>query len=1014
MPLQKQPVSINFSQGLDTKTDPYQVPPGRFLSLQNTVFDKGGLFQKRNGYGALSSLPDTTNTFLTTFNGNLTAIGTTLSAYSVSSAEWVNKGQIKPIQLDTLPLIRSNTNQSQTDSVTAPNGLICTVFTDNIPSGGTTVASYKYAIADSITGQNIVKPTVISAAETGSPRVFLLKNHFVIIFSSLISATNHLQYLAISTSDPTIVTGPVDISTSYTPATTLAFDGYVINNNLYIAWNGSDGGGAIRVTYLDFSLTQHNTVVFAGHNSTLMSVTADVATNANAVYVSFWSTTANNGYTLAVDQLLNTIFAPQQIITTTNIRNLTSTSVNGSVNVLYEVINAYSYDSSIPTDFIRKINVTQAGVVGSPTTIIRSVGLASKAFTLNSIQYVLTSYSSVFQPTYFLIDLTGNIVSKIAYSNGGGYLNLGLPNVTIMDTVAQMSYLIKDLIEAVNKTQGAPNAAGVYSQTGINLVSFELDANNVISSEIGNDLHVSGGFLWMYDGYVAVEHGFFVWPDNVEVTTSTTGGLITAQQYFYVAVYEWTDNQGNVHRSAPSIPVAVTTTGTTSSNTINVPTLRLTYKTANPVKIVIYRWSTAQEIYYQVTSLAVPLLNSTTVDSVSFLDIKADSAILGNSILYTTGGVVENIGAPAISSITLFQSRLFLVDAEDKNLLWFSKQVIENTPVETSDLFTIFVAPTASAQGSTGPMRALSALDDKLIIFKKDAIYYINGAGPDNTGANNQFSEPIFITATVGSSNQQSIVFMPNGLMFESDKGIWLLGRDLSTSYIGAPVEQFTQNATVQSAVNVPGTNQVRFTLDSGITLMYDYYYGQWGSFVNVPAISSTLYQGLHSFINNRGQVFQETPGKYLDGSQPVLISFQSGWFNLAGLQGFQRAYFFYLLGTYITPHKLTINIAYDYASSPSQTFIISPDNFNGPFGSDPIFGDGSPFGGNAPLEQWRIFFTQQKCQSFQISLKESFDSSKGMTPRPPAGAGLTISGLDLIVGLKKGYPTLKASRSAS
>jgi hypothetical protein len=71
----------------------------------------------------------------------------------------------------------------------------------------------------------------------------------------------------------------------------------------------------------------------------------------------------------------------------------------------------------------------------------------------------------------------------------------------------------------------------------------------------------------------------------------------------------------------------------------------------------------------------------------------------------------------------------------------------------------------------------------------------------------------------------------------------------------GAPVEALTQGATVLSALNIPSTNQVRFTLDTGITLMYDYFFGQWGTFVNVPALSSTVYQGLHTYINSLGQV---------------------------------------------------------------------------------------------------------------------------------------------------------------
>ncbi len=481
---------------------------------------------------------------------------------------------------------------------------------------------------------------------------------------------------------------------------------------------------------------------------------------------------------------------------------------------------------------------------------------------------------------------------------------------------------------------------------------------------------------------------------------------MTAQQYFYQAVYEWTDNQGNIHRSAPSIPVSVTTTGSTSFNQINVPTLRLTYKTANPVKIAIYRWSTAQENYYQVTSIASPLLNNPLIDSVSYVDTLSDAQILGNSLIYTTGGVIENIGAPATAITTLFKSRLFLVDSEDKNLLWFSKQVIEAVPVEMSDLFTKYIAPTTSAQGATGPITALSAMDDKLIIFKKDAIYYITGTGPDNTGSNDDFSEPVFITSTVGCANPLSIVFSPRGLMFQSDKGIWLLGRDLSTSYIGADVEQFNASV-VQSAVNVPATNQVRFTLSTGETLMFDYYYSQWATFIGVPAISSTLFQGFHTYINSFGQVYQESPGTYLDGSRPVLMSFTTSWINTAGLQGFMRAYQLYLLGVYYSPHKLNVSVAYDYNPSPTQTSVIIPKNYAAPWGGEQLWGSGSAWGGPGNIEQWRVFLAHQKCESLQISVTETYDASIGAA----AGAGFTLSGMNLVVGMKSGYPRLSAAK---
>ena len=145
---------------------------------------------------------------------------------------------------------------------------------------------------------------------------------------------------------------------------------------------------------------------------------------------------------------------------------------------------------------------------------------------------------------------------------------------------------------------------------------------------------------------------------------------------------------------------------------------------------------------FQVTTVNQPVLNDPTVDYITFTDTAADTSILGNSLIYTTGGVVEDIGAPACTTIGLFKSRLMLIDAEDNNLIWYSKPTIENTPVEMSDLFTLYLAPTISVSGSTGPTLAVSAMDDKFILFKKDAIYYLTGDGPDATGANSNFSDP--------------------------------------------------------------------------------------------------------------------------------------------------------------------------------------------------------------------------------------------------------------------------------
>ncbi len=996
MPLQKQNVAINFGQGLDTKTDPWQVQSGKMLTLQNAIFTKGGLLQKRNGYMRLPSVDDAETDTLATFQGNLLSIGNGFKLLSQDSAQWLDRGVIQHVDLSVIPAVRASTGQTTVDTVTASNGLACAVWLD-------TDTNTYYQIVDSETGQVIVATTALPSGAK-MPRVFMLGNYFIITFL----VTTNLKYIAIPVVNPMSPGSAATLSTHASGATA-GYDGVVATNgSLYIGFDADDMGGAVRFTSLSSGLSQGSTITIAGKTSNLMTATCDTVTG--TLWFTFWNSGDSNGWVVAFNPSLIQILSATKIIDTLAVTHLTATAVNGLYTLFYQLTN--TYPSTVRSDIVYYRTSTLAGTLGTITIMSRSVGLASKAFYVADTgkSYMLCAYQSTFQPTYFLIDNTGNVVAKLAYGNGGGYpIDQILPSAVLSGNQVSIGYLFKDLVVPINKTPNqATTSSFLYSQTGINIATFEINNTATVPSEIGNNLHLTGGFLWMYDGVKPVEHNFHLFPEDMTLATATGSGLITAGDYYYYAVYRWTDAQGNIHRSAPSLPVSQTTTTATSTNTLVVPTLRLTYKTApNGVVIEIYRGSTAQPIAYLLKTYSTCTANNPAVDYVTITDAQADTAISGNLILYTTGGVVENIGAPACSTATLYKQRLVLVDAEDRNTLWYSKQVIQATPVEMSDLFTIYVAPTISAQGPTGPITALGAMDDKLIIFKKDAIYYITGNGPDITGASNDFSEPVFITSTVGCDNQQSVVFMPNGLMFQSDKGIWLLGRDLTTSYIGAVVEQYNVN-TVESSLTVPGTNQVRFTLDSGVTLMFDYFYNQWGTFNGIPAISSTIYQGLHTFLDSYGRIYQENPGSYLDGANPVLIKFTTSWINAAGLQGFERAYYFTMLGQYLSPHKLSVAIGYDYVDAPTQVTSISPSNFNLAYGEDQLYGSTSPYGGNSSVEQFRIFLQKQKCQAFQITLSESYDGSFG----DPAGAGLTLSGFNMVIGLKKGYTSLAASQS--
>jgi hypothetical protein len=981
MALEKKNISISFAQGLDTKNDPNQVLPGNFLSLQNVVFGTGMEFNKRNGYQQLAAI-GTSAINAATFRSELIAFSSSsLVSYSPALGSDIDKGKILGVDLSTTSIYRSATAQTTQDCAFHSSGVYLHVWADSVNGA-------QYMVTSAATGNQILGATSLVSTAI-YPRAWAIGKYLVITYVD--TANNHLKYVSIPVTS-VVASNPVDISTQVN-GTNRFYDGAVVSNSLYLSWNGSDGGGAVRTTYLDAQLNQHVTIVQSGESaSSCITVFIDTV---NAHVWTIYCNGAQIKYFILSVGGLSTVLSPTLIVgSLSTINNLMGFASAGSGQIFYQTQNTYSYNS-VRSDFISSVTASSVGVVGSPSVFLRGVGLISKPFQYNLVNYFVVAYGGKLEPTYFVVNQTGVVVGKIAYSNGGGYTsNANLTNVNqLAPSQFQFAYLVKDLLET---QQGQ-----VYTQTGVNSAILDFNTNTVFQTvELGNNLNINGGFLWSYDGYGPTEQNFHLFPEDLGYTTGAGSTGINPNTYNYIALYEWVDNQGNTHRSGYGTPLVATVSTATTGVTVNIPTLRLTQKQSprTPVNITLYRDapSIATGIYYRTSSISSPKFNDTTIDSVQITDTTPDDTIIGNPLLYTTGNVVPNSGGPASIGMVNYKNRLFLIDAENRNVLWYSKTTLQSTPVELSDEFTEFVDP------RFGVMGAISVMDDKLIIFKSNAIFYQTGDGPDATGANNDLSEPVFVTSVVGCTNPKSIILTQDGLMFQSNKGIWLLDRGLSVSYIGAPVEQF--NASVITSANlVPNTTQVRFTLDSGICLVYDYFYKVWGTFTNHSAAGAVIFQNLFTYVTPTGSFLQETPGVYTDAGRAFYMSMTLGWLSMSGLQGFQRAYRLYLFGKFLSPHILTVSVAYDFNSNFTQSVVIKPTDLNNPtYGNDPFYGASQYYGGSAAREQYRINLDRQKCQSIQIRIEEGTDTSN-----PVYGASIALEAIALLVGSKGTYPRL-------
>ena len=216
---------------------------------------------------------------------------------------------------------------------------------------------------------------------------------------------------------------------------------------------------------------------------------------------------------------------------------------------------------------------------------------------------------------------------------------------------------------------------------------------------------------------------------------------------------------------------------------------------------------------------------------------------------------------------------------------------------------------------------------------------------------------------------------MPLGVVFQSDKGIYLLGRDLTVRRIGDPV--FAYNAqTITRSTLLPDRTNVIFLTSSGRTLLYDYDRDQWSTFTNHEGYDAIVVGGSYYYLRTDGRVFVETIGAFSDGINthiPMLI--ETAWIKFVQyLEGWQRILHAMILGTWVSPHTLRFRFRLDYEPAYSAPIdidvnaVYTPD----PYGAG-LYGAG-PYGGvvgvSSTVYQESVHLNR-RCQSISFRFED-------------------------------------------
>jgi len=676
----------------------------------------------------------------------------------------------------------------------------------------------------------------------------------------------------------------------------------------------------------------------------------------------------------------------------------------GTLRLFYEANDATPSERYVKTN-----TLTTAGTAGTAAVLVRSVGLATKAFEQDARIQVGVVHDSTLQATVFIVTSDGTLIGKLLAGVAGGRVATpSLPRVFSTGTGTWAVALpIKTRIVSDDEISFAGSQTVVYMLTGVSVSALDFSGTaRFVAVEAGQNLLLAAGMLLAYDGAVLVEHGFHLFPEDISPAGQATGGSMSDGTYQYVAVYAWADNRGQVHRSAPSLPASVTLAAGTSvqSVQVTVPTLRLTAK--NNVILELYRTEGSGSIFYRVTSTSSPTYNDPTADTSVITDTLADATIIDNELLYTTGGLVEHIAAPAASLVAVGKNRVFVAGLEDGNVVWASKLVRHGAGVAFSDLFSIRVEG-AGADPDSGPVTALAVLDQNVILFKQHRIYAFTGDGPDDTGQQGQFSQPELVTTDMGCNIPESIVMIPAGLMFKSAKGIHLIDRGLRTSYIGTPVEEWN-DLTVTGAVLAETENEVRFVTSEGRALVYDYFQGQWATWTNHAAVGATRWNNRFCYLRSDGAVHKEEPGVFRDDNSRFSLRIRTAWIKLAGIQGYQRVRRLMVLGNFKANHVLRVSVGYDFQPGYPDIYLFDAaalvsTNYYGEgayYGADEVYG-----GVEDAIYQFMATLGQQKCQAVRVLIEDvmadTVDESYDMV------------GLALLAGVKPGLHRIRTGKRA-
>lgn len=549
----------------------------------------------------------------------------------------------------------------------------------------------------------------------------------------------------------------------------------------------------------------------------------------------------------------------------------------------------------------------------------------------------------------------------------------------------------------------------------------------VTCQQFGGTNYVSGGCHTVYAGETPCEVGFADIPHVVTEVGAFGAGLLGAGLYRYIAVFRYVDDNGAVSWSRTSpIASATNTVVNNCTRVYIVPPCVTSHGEESPgavtplVTVELYRTLVGGTQYYlcgstSPSALGVSWRPTQGADILNRMwvitDLMSDAVLATQAQLFrqpgTPNSAVDRYPPPPGNILIQHKDRLFTTDPAGARV-YYSSFFVDGENAWYNPAFNLFV------HGGAGPITGLASMDGRLFVFKRDAVFIIDGDGPGEGGVTgNEYSPPQRLATEHGCVDARTIVVTSEGLIYRSPRGVELLTRSLQVKYIGERVQNTVDSHKVNNGAVVATDGTLHMLVSDAsnnhVELVYDFTTDCWTTSVHLAATKFTdlcladlpiVGEVLCYGRSNDSYIIRQATNYLDDNTYYVPWTIETGWVK-TGQQA--RARFTKILALLKanagSEHRIIFSVAFQYVDSYAQNA-----SWDAPYLQALAAG--------SQIEELEVQLNRQEVLAVRFLMSDAEPSDPTSYPIGD-GRGPDVLGITFEIATKLGAPKVAAGQKA-